>query len=296
MATSQVKKKIVVAGGNGFLGTCTGSRICKAAVTRGWEVISISRSGEPKWDSVTSSAAPPPWSTSVQWAKADILNPASYHSLLSSANAVVHSMGILFEADYKGVLTGQVNPITGLQRAFSSTKKGTQNPLSVDKDAQLTPQESDGQLTYEIMNRDSALGLARMANDAGANTFAYISAAAGAPVLPERYIKTKREAEEQIASQFVNMRPVFIRPGMLYDSSRTITLGLAGATAMGAMANSLTGGRLSGLMGAGGTKPLKADVVAEAVVEAVDDDDQKGVIDTAMIESLANTAWRKGML
>ncbi len=31
------KKKIVVAGGNGFLG----SRICKSAVARGWDVTSI---------------------------------------------------------------------------------------------------------------------------------------------------------------------------------------------------------------------------------------------------------------
>ena len=255
-----------------------------------------SRSGEPKWDAVTSSSTPPPWSTSVHWAKADILNPPSYHALLVSASAVVHSMGILFEADYKGVLTGQVNPISGLQRAFSSSKLGTQNPLAADKNAQLTPQESDGQLTYEIMNRDSAVGLARAASEAGVKTFGYISAAAGAPVLPERYIKTKREAEEQIASKFIDMRPLFIRPGMLYDSSRKITVGLAGATAMGAMANSLTGGRLTALMGAGGTKPLKADVVAEAVVEAVDDESQKGVIEVSKIETLANTAWRKGML
>ena len=205
-------------------------------------------------------------------------------------------MGILFEADYKGVISGQVNPLTGLRRAFSSTKLGTQNPLAVDKDARLQSQELDGQLTYEIMNRDSAVGLARAANDAGAKTFGYISAAAGAPVLPERYIKTKREAEETIASEFPTMRNIFVRPGMLYDDSRKITIGLAGMTAMGAMANSITGGRLTSLMGAGGTKPLKADVVAEAVVEAVDDDAQRGVIEVSKIENLANTAWRKGML
>ena len=35
------KKKIVVAGGNGFLG----SRICKSAVARGWDVTSL-RFGE----------------------------------------------------------------------------------------------------------------------------------------------------------------------------------------------------------------------------------------------------------
>jgi FlaA1/EpsC-like NDP-sugar epimerase len=37
MASSAAKKKLVVAGGTGFLG----SRICKSAVARGWDVTSI---------------------------------------------------------------------------------------------------------------------------------------------------------------------------------------------------------------------------------------------------------------
>lgn len=37
MATTAAKKKLVVCGGNGFLG----SRICKAAVARDWDVVSI---------------------------------------------------------------------------------------------------------------------------------------------------------------------------------------------------------------------------------------------------------------
>ena len=48
MSTAAAKTKIVVCGGNGFLG----SRICKAAVARDWDVTSI-RSGVP----------PPPPST-----------------------------------------------------------------------------------------------------------------------------------------------------------------------------------------------------------------------------------------
>ena len=83
---------------------------------------------------------------------------------------------------------------------------------------------------------------------------------------------------------------------MLYDSSRTITLALAGATGVGSLANSLVGGRLTWLMGAGGTKPLKADVVAGAVVEGVAEDSIKGIIEVSKIEELATKAWRKGML
>ena len=162
------KKKLVVCGGNGFLGkhryrddvrssNCVqlGSRICKSAVARGWDVVSISRSGEPAWSSVTSSSNPPPWSTSVTWEKADMLKPATYKPMLKGADAVVHSIGILLEADYKGVLTGKESIWTGLSRAFSATKGGSQNPLERKEGEELKPQEKDGQLTYELMNRDT---------------------------------------------------------------------------------------------------------------------------------------------
>ena len=60
--------------------------------------------------------------------------------------------------------------------------------------------------------------------------------------------------------------------------------------------NSMVGGRLTALAGAAVEKPLKADVVAEAVIEAIEDDGIKGVVGTQRIEDLANIAWRRGML
>ena len=58
----------------------------------------------------------------------------------------------------------------------------------------------------------------------------------------------------------------------------------------------MVGGRLTALAGAAVEKPLKADVVAEAVIEAIEDDGIKGVVGTQRIEDLANIAWRRGML
>ncbi|MCJ1486517.1 hypothetical protein MMC06_006694 [Schaereria dolodes] len=278
------KKKIVVCGGNGFL------------VARGWDVTSISRSGEPSWSSVTSSPDPPPWSTSVSWQKADILKPATYNPMLNEADAVVHSMGILLEADYKGVLTGKESIYSGLTRAFSATKGGSQNPLERKEGEELKPQEKDGQLTYELMNRDSAITLAQEASSQNVPSFVFISAAAGTPILPKRYITTKRDAESTIASSLPKLRSIFIRPGFLYDSSRAFTLPIAFFGAAGSMVNSMIGGRLTWLAGAAVEKPLKADVVAEAVVEAIGDDSVKGVVLTSKIEELANKAWRRGML
>lgn len=273
-----------------------GSRICRVAVGRGWDVTSISRSGEPTWSAVSSSPNAPSWASSVKWQKADILKPETYKPMLSGADAVVHSMGILLEADYKGVLTGKESPWAGLSRAFSATKGGSQNPLTRKEGEALEPQERDGQLTYELMNRDSAITLAQEANHHSIPSFVFISAAAGTPILPKRYITTKRDAESTIASSLPKLRSIFIRPGFLYDLSRKFTLPIAFAGSAGNMVNSALGGRLTWLAGAAVEKPLKADLVAEAVVEAIEDGDVKGVVVTEKIEELANRAWRRAML
>jgi hypothetical protein len=206
-------------------------------------------------------------------------------------------MGILLEADYKGVLRGQESPISGLQKAFSNNKRPG-NPLErkVSDNQDIRPPETKEQLTYENMNRDSAIMLAKEAAKENAASFVYISAAGGAPVLPARYISTKREAESTIASEFPKMRGIFVRPPFLYDSSRAFTMPLAAMTGAGALFNRLTGGVLGGFMGAAGAKPLKVDVVAEAVVEAVDDETVRGPVEVPEIEELAGKAWRKGML
>lgn len=216
-------------------------------------------------------------------------------------------MGILLEADYKGVLQGKEPIIQGLQRAFSSSKQGTQNPLQQQRassgdnangtgEESFQPQEKDGQLTYEVMNRDSALILAREASAKKVPAFLYISAAAGTPILPSRYLTTKRDAERLIASNFPDLRSVFIRAPFLYDSSRAFTMPIATASYMASMVNDVVGGRLTWLMGAGGMKPLKADVVGAAVVEALEDEGVKGPVEVKEIEALGTRAWRKNML
>ncbi|KAF2224363.1 NAD dependent epimerase/dehydratase family protein [Elsinoe ampelina] len=291
-APTAATKRIVVCGGNGFLG----SRICKAATARGWDVTSISRSGEPKWETVTSSVEPPPWSQKVKWHAANVLQPSQYRDVLKGADAVVHSMGILLEADYKGVLTGKESIVGGLQKAFSKTKKGTANPLERQGDEDLEPLEEGGQITYEVMNRDSAILLAHEASKVSVPVFGYVSAAAGTPILPGRYITTKREAEDTLVTKFPQTRSFFVRPGFLFDSSRGFTIPIAAFGSVASMANSLVGGLLSGPLGAAVAKPQKADTVAEAIVEAIADDEIRGPVEIPKIDELANREWRRGML
>ena len=66
-------------------------------------------------------------------------------------------MGILLEADYKSVIQGKESIWGGLSRAFSAVKMGSRNPLERKPGEELRAQEKDGQLTYELMNRDSGL-------------------------------------------------------------------------------------------------------------------------------------------
>ncbi|KAI5868047.1 hypothetical protein GGS23DRAFT_591847 [Durotheca rogersii] len=265
-------KRLIVCGGNGFVG----SRICKYAVARG-------RSGEPKWGAVGPSATPPPWARKVSWERGDVLRPASYAPLLKGADFVVHSLGILLEADYKGVVSGEVSPVAGLRRLLGAA------PPAAAAAAADRP-------TYESMNRDSALALAAEAAREDVSAFAYISAASGAPGLPARYLSTKREAESVIASRFPRMRGLFLRPPFLYDSSRPVTVGMAAVTGLGAAFNGFTRGVFGGFMGAAGIKPLKVDIVAEAVVEGLGDDAVSGPLEPPEIEELANKYWRKSML
>ncbi|KAK2813330.1 hypothetical protein FQN50_000645 [Emmonsiellopsis sp. PD_5] len=284
-------KRVVVAGGSGFLG----SRICKSAVARGWDVVSLSRHGEPAWETITSSAQPPRWAKSVEWAKADILKPASYKPFLKDASAVVHSMGILLEADYKGVVQGRESIISGLQKAFASSKLGSQDPLHRHEGEELVAREEGGQITYELMNRDSAIALAQEASYEHVPTFVFISAEAGAPVVPGRYLTTKREAESLISANLPDLRSIFIRPTFMYDSSRKVTLPIALGGIVASEVNALLGGRLSSL-GMMTAKPLNVNIVGEAVVEAIGDDDVKGVVAPKKIESLATKGWRRSML
>jgi len=64
-------------------------------------------------------------------------------------------MGILLEADYKGVLTGKESVWGGLRRAFGERKGGGRGMEGRREGEALESEEADGQLTYELMNRDS---------------------------------------------------------------------------------------------------------------------------------------------
>ncbi|KAL5489874.1 hypothetical protein ACEPAI_4706 [Sanghuangporus weigelae] len=222
-------QNILVVGGNGFIG----SAVCKAALTRGMRVTSLSSSGRPFR---TPKGHAPAWTERVEWRAADAFNPEQYASLLDGKTAVVHTLGILFESrggqegGYKQAL--KKNDLFGFVGAVgrgvtNSIFGGGKNPL----------EEGEGE--YERMNRDSALTVcsafsgsvppdvpaaSETATDGlrSRRAFIYLSAEdIFRPFVPSRYIETKRAAERGIAEILdgrEDMRAVFVRPSLVYHS------------------------------------------------------------------------------
>lgn len=113
--------------------------MCRAAVGRGWHVTSISSSGRP---ALTPGGHARAWTQSVEWVAASAFEPHQYASLVGESTAVVHTLGILMENNYKehvrrGNLLGLLGAVVGGR---------TGNPLA---------QAGKPSMTYESMNRDA---------------------------------------------------------------------------------------------------------------------------------------------
>nr|XP_009396199.1 PREDICTED: uncharacterized protein At1g32220, chloroplastic [Musa acuminata subsp. malaccensis] len=89
-------EKIVVLGGNGFVG----SAICKAAVLKGIEVVSVSRSGRPSY---TDS-----WVDQVSWMAGDVFY-LMWEEVLVGATAVVSTLGGFGNEEQMKRINGEAN-------------------------------------------------------------------------------------------------------------------------------------------------------------------------------------------
>ena len=205
--------KLIVFGGNGFLG----KRICQEAVTSGYKVVSVSRSGKAPHSNELNDKQ---WMQEVQWTAADIFKPDSYHELLNNATNVVHSLGILLENEnYKQTLSK--SPTYDSKSRLLSFGAGP-NPLK----------KSSPYFTYEMMNKQSAIILAdtfkqkilkkskKEQEKANQRSFSYISADKGFPLIPSGYINSKREAEIELEKMQRYFRPIIVRPGFMFDEHR----------------------------------------------------------------------------
>lgn len=91
-------ERVVVLGGSGFVG----SAICKAAVSKGIEVISLSRSGRPS-DSSS-------WVDQVTWKSGDVFY-VNWDDVLAGATAVVSTIGGFGNEEQMQRINGEANVV-----------------------------------------------------------------------------------------------------------------------------------------------------------------------------------------
>ncbi|XP_074582963.1 uncharacterized protein At1g32220, chloroplastic-like [Curcuma longa] len=95
--TSRSTAKILVLGGNGFVGL----HVCKEALAQGFSVSSLSRSGKP--------STRESWAEKVEWHKGNLLEPESLRDAMSDATAVVSCVGGFGTPSHMRTLNGTAN-------------------------------------------------------------------------------------------------------------------------------------------------------------------------------------------
>ncbi|KAK0240066.1 hypothetical protein EDD85DRAFT_824187 [Armillaria nabsnona] len=274
--------KILVVGGNGFIG----SAVCRAALTRGMQVTSVSSSGRPYR---TPRGHSPAWTEKVTWLQGTAHDPSTFADALKDANGVVHTLGTLLDdGKYKNaVKEGSLARLVG-------SLIGSQNPLE--------KKTSSG---YESLNRDAALRVCEAFVDSGPvegpspRPFVYISAEdIFRPIISARYIETKREAEagiDSLVSQKSGLfRGVYIRPSLVYHAHfRPLSTPFAALLEFSAVMHSKVphgiptpssvlrsiGSEVTDSMSNALTiPPIHVDHVAEAVCVALENDEVSGAV------------------
>ncbi|RUS30551.1 hypothetical protein BC938DRAFT_479254 [Jimgerdemannia flammicorona] len=283
-------KKVLVVGGTGFLGL----NVCRVAAMKGWEVVSLSRRGlQPSYDHGT-----PDWAEKVTWVSGDSLEPSTYAEHLVGAHSVIHTVGILMEADYKRVVRS---------RTVGEFVEGVKGLVRRDRGNPLKREREEEGVTFERMNRDTAsLGFRRynftppdlvhpaitIARTAAAiptiESFVYVSAMDIFPFVDPRYITTKREAERFLLAKD-EFRTVVLRPGFIYSDNRPFTVPLATALSMTNRLISPIKRDVASLpLGSAiTTPPLHVDTVARAAIAGAEREGLKAILEAEGILELA---------
>ena len=202
-------RSIAVFGGNGFLG----KRICEGGIRNGYTVYGLLRSGsKPKVETPHDAY----WIIKVNWQQADVFNPKTYKKTLAEVDTVVHSIGMLFEnQDYKKVMNSNFSVLNDVRNLANAIKGGN-------------PMKKSYELTYEAVQRDSAVILAdalikskskkKKLDSVETPNFVYILADSQIPLIPSRYLTTKREAEFELSLKH-GLRTISARPGFMFDEA-----------------------------------------------------------------------------
>lgn len=219
------KGKLLVMGGTGFLGQA----VCKRAALDGYQVTSLSRRGRPPASGDQSSS---PSTNNIKYLAGDAREKSTIMDILSEGDYVglVHCVGLLLD-DESGL--GQYN-------RFASGSGSL----------------PDSGATYDAITRLTAFNAIEAASDCAANTnnrqgpfpVCFTSAAeAGwpsmgggsfvennlAPDFLKRYLAAKRAVEERLLNSEPLLRPIIVRPSLIYTMDKPSSFPAVGAFFVG---------------------------------------------------------------
>lgn len=115
--------RLLVIGGSGFIGR----EICRLAVGVGYDVRSVSQSGQPN-----ESAS---WTDQVEWTAADVFSPDTWRDQLDGCDAVVHSMGTLHDSPKQGQPFERINGDSAIITALESERSDPESYVFISASA-----------------------------------------------------------------------------------------------------------------------------------------------------------------
>lgn len=210
------KGKLLVLGGTGFLG----QTICKRALVEGYQVTSVSRRG----------VLPDASTSQVDYRKGDARQEETIINILNEGGytGVIHCIGLLFD-DESGL--GNFN------RFVSGSKSVPDSQSSYDSITRVTAFNAID-ATVEYCNKNNMENFPfcfTSAAEAGwpemtGGTFIETNLA---PDWLRRYLVAKRAVEEKLLSSSPPLRPIIVRPSLIYSLDRPLSFPSVGAFFVG---------------------------------------------------------------
>lgn len=246
--------KILVLGGTGFVG----SRFIELALSRGHSIVSVSRRGAGAAASSNITAG-----GSVKYVQGDATDANELADVikfegLGSFDACFHSIGLLFDSESGlGSYNRLISGVGSVPRAGDSYDKVTTTTAFNAIDILCSTNNSSGDKKQKQI------------------PFVFISAAEAGWSRPapigwlERYLVSKRVVETRLLSYGAEdspIRPVILRPGLIYDRTKTADLFKVAGSFVGYFA---------GLPFV--SKPIEVRAVAAAALRAFEEPSVRGI-------------------
>jgi len=264
-ADREEKGKLLVLGGSGFVG----QMVCQRAVTEGYTVTSLSRSGLPPGidPSLASHGG------KVTYRKGNACDKLVLQKLFQEEDedykGLIHCIGLLFDTP-SGL--GKYNPY--MSGSKSSPDCGTSG--TYDSITRITAYNAMDAYMERILQKDLA--------EQGPFPFAFVSAAeAGWPqmmggpfieqnLVPDflkRYLQAKRAVEDRmlLSNSDSILRPVILRPSVIYDTKQPLKVLPA---IPGIVGNTLGVPFMD--------RPVDIRVLSNAIVNSIDQTEIQGIL------------------